>query len=157
MLLILIRHAQAVPVGEEGVTDDFHRHLTPFGRRQAEAVARHLAEAGVRLDAVLASPLTRARETAAPLAALLPPGVEVRESPPFASGRMEESAAAAEVAADGETVAVVGHMPDLAHFSAWLGAVVGGFETAQAVAVRFPAGPARGQGRVEWSFVPPGR
>lgn len=156
MLLILLRHAQAVAVGDDGVTTDFDRHLTAAGRTQARAVADHLTAKGVVLDAVLCSPFRRARETAEPLRQLLADGSGFVLADEFASesGQIEGMAAAAAETGE-ETVACVGHMPDIAAFARWLtGVGIGAFATGQAVAIRIPDGVARGRGRVEWAFVP---
>jgi len=75
MELLIIRHG--LPVRRElteGVADP---ELAPKGREQANHLARYLASE--HIDAVYASPLARARETAAPLADLL--GMEIRISP----------------------------------------------------------------------------
>lgn len=156
MKLFLIRHAQAVSVGSEGVTIDFDRHLTPVGRRQAAAVAAHLAGLGVAFDAILSSPFKRALETAGFFLPLLatPGGITVANELASESGQIEGMAAA--VAATGvEVVAAVGHMPDIARLCRRLGGgEVGAFETAQAVCLRFDAGIVPGGGRVEWAFVP---
>ena len=157
MRLILIRHAQAVPVGLDGVTADFDRHLTPAGRAQALAVAAHLEGRGVRFDSVLCSPFKRAMETAEALRAMLndPSGFAATEAFASESGRIDAMAAAV-AATGGETVAAVGHMPDIARFCRWLAGGGGGsFDTAQAVCLRFDAGVVQGGGRVEWVFVPP--
>ena len=50
-------------------------HLSPLGRRMAARAAKHFA--GAELSALVSSPLERARETMAPIAALHP-GLEVR-------------------------------------------------------------------------------
>ncbi len=74
MELLIIRHG--LPVRRElteGVADP---ELAPEGREQADLLARYLESE--RIDAIYASPLARARETAAPLAAAL--GVDVRIS-----------------------------------------------------------------------------
>lgn len=156
MLLILLRHAQAVAVGEEGVTADVDRHLTEKGHTQAKAVAEHLTEKGVKPDAILSSPFRRAVETAEPLKALLADEAGFVLSDDFASesGRIESMAVAAAETGE-ETVVCVGHMPDIAAFARWLtGMGIGAFATAQAVAIRFPNGIDEGEGRVEWTFVP---
>jgi probable phosphoglycerate mutase len=71
MELLLIRHARPLRAhGGQGPADPA---LSPLGVRQAEALADWLA--AEHIDAVYASPLRRARETAAPLAAKL--GLEV--------------------------------------------------------------------------------
>ena len=60
--VFLVRHAEAAP-GEP----DALRPLTPAGRAAARALGERLAPE--RLDAVVSSPLRRARETAAAIAA----------------------------------------------------------------------------------------
>lgn len=74
MELLIIRHA--LPVRRElteGVADP---ELAPEGHEQAGLLARYLESE--KIDAIYASPMTRARETAAPLAAALE--MEVRIS-----------------------------------------------------------------------------
>jgi probable phosphoglycerate mutase len=71
MQLLLIRHALPVRIEDaEGPADP---ELSEIGRQQAERLAEWLV--GETVDAVWSSPLRRARETAAPLAARL--GLEV--------------------------------------------------------------------------------
>jgi probable phosphoglycerate mutase len=100
MRLTFIRHGEpAWTVGGRSVDDPV---LTERGQRQAALLARHLAD--LACDEVLVSPLVRARETAAPLLAVLghepeeaawleeiraPPGAAHRRSrsPHFAEGR----------------------------------------------------------------------
>src|SRR5262249_25887820 len=64
MKLYLIRHAEAVPLGDNGVTRDEDRPLTEKGREQCRIVALALRQLGVRLEKLLTSPLVRARQTA---------------------------------------------------------------------------------------------
>ena len=68
MELLLVRHAEPhrVDAGETG-TGPADPGLTPTGRTQAYALARHLVDEAI--DAVISSPLRRAVETAAPVAA----------------------------------------------------------------------------------------
>ena len=67
MDLLLIRHALPVRIDEgEGPADP---ELSDEGWRQAGALAAWLADDGI--DVMVASPLRRAQETAAPLASLL--------------------------------------------------------------------------------------
>lgn len=66
-VVLLVRHGQTPTTGARLPGRAPGLHLAEEGRRQAEAVARRLA--GLRrLAAVYASPLERARETAAPIA-----------------------------------------------------------------------------------------
>ena len=102
MRLFLVRHAEAAP----GEPDEL-RPLTAAGR----AVARDLRErlASEHLDAVISSPLLRARETAEQIAraAGLTPEADERLAP----GATAEDLKAA-VAGRGDTVVAVGHQPD---------------------------------------------
>ena len=102
MRLIVVRHAKAAP-GEP----DSSRPLTPAGREKAAALGEELRAA--HPDAVISSPLLRARETAAPIAEAA--GVEVTVDERLAPGATVDDVQAA-VAGRGETVVVVGHAPD---------------------------------------------
>jgi probable phosphoglycerate mutase len=66
MELLLIRHA--LPIRRELVEGRADPELSVAGHRQAEHLAEYLAEE--HLDAIYASPLRRARQTAEPLARL---------------------------------------------------------------------------------------
>ena len=102
MRVFLVRHAEAAP----GEPDEL-RPLTTAGR----AVARDLGErlAAERPDAVVSSPLLRARETAEQIAraAGLTPEADERLAP----GATTEDLKAA-VAGRGDTVIAIGHQPD---------------------------------------------
>jgi len=102
MRLFLVRHAEAAP----GEPDEL-RPLTPAGR----AVARELGErlASEHLDAVVSSPLLRARETAEQIARAA--GLTAVADERLAPGATPEDLQAA-VAARGNTVVAVGHQPD---------------------------------------------
>jgi phosphohistidine phosphatase len=104
VLLYVVRHAEAAP----GEPDEL-RALTSAGRRQARALGEQLARDGVRLDALLSSPLLRARETAAAIGKALDVEVEIDER--LAPGATADSVRLA-VAGRGEAVAIVGHQPD---------------------------------------------
>jgi phosphohistidine phosphatase SixA len=111
--LYLVRHADAEP----GDPDELRR-LTPGGRAQARALGRRLADDGVRPDAVLSSPLLRARETAAEIARATGARVEPVEA--LEPGATPEDVEVA-VAGRGEQVVVVGHQPDCGIIAAALG------------------------------------
>jgi phosphohistidine phosphatase len=102
MRLFLVRHAEAAP----GEPDEL-RPLTAAGR----AVARDLGErlASEHLDAVVSSPLLRARETAEQIAraAGLTPEADERLAP----GATAEDLKAV-IEGRGDTVVAVGHQPD---------------------------------------------
>jgi len=102
MRVIVVRHAEAAP----GEPDEL-RALTREGREAARALGARLA--GEAIDAVVSSPLLRARETATEIAkaAALEPEVDARLAPGASADDMR---AAAE--GRGDTVVVVGHQPD---------------------------------------------
>ena len=86
MKLVLIRHAETDWNRERRYQGHRDTALSEVGRAQAEAAGRVLA--GERLQAVWSSPLRRARETAAAIAA--PQGLAVRVEEAFAEMRFGE-------------------------------------------------------------------
>jgi phosphohistidine phosphatase len=101
MRLLIVRHAEAGP----GSPDEL-RALTPLGREQAWELGRRLREQGVTADAVVSSPLLRARETAVALG-LGEPQLDERLAPGATPEDIRDA-----VEGRGETVVVVGHQPD---------------------------------------------
>jgi phosphohistidine phosphatase len=120
MRLLIVRHGEAAP----GTPDELRR-LTPAGRDSAHHLGRRLREQGIEPDAVVTSPLLRARETAAALG-LGEPQVDERLAPGASPTDVGDAAAGR-----GETVVVVGHQPDCGRAAA---ALSGGPEP------RFPPG-----------------
>jgi phosphohistidine phosphatase len=117
--LYLVRHAEAA----DGEPDEL-RPLTAEGREAARALGRKLADDGVRPDAVLTSPLLRARETGRELAR--PAGLEAQPDERLAPGATAE--AVREAAGErGGTVVMVAHQPDCSQIAA---ALTGGPEPA---------------------------
>jgi phosphohistidine phosphatase len=117
--LVIVRHAEAA----SGEPDEL-RPLTAEGREAARALGEQLAREGVRPDAVLTSPLLRARETAQELAR--PAGLEPEPDERLAPGATAESVRAA-AQERGETIVVVAHQPDCSQIAA---ALTGGPEPA---------------------------
>jgi phosphohistidine phosphatase len=126
MLLYLIRHGKAAagPI-------DAERALTADGVEEMRRVARRLAKLGVAFDAMLTSPLVRARETADALAAAGIAGV-VEECAGLApAGSLEEvlGQVVRHHARGAERIALVGHEPTLSEWAARLaGAPSGALE-----------------------------
>jgi phosphohistidine phosphatase SixA len=108
--LYLVRHAKAAP----GDPDEL-RTLTEHGREQAREVGEQFARDGIRPDAVLSSPLLRARETAEAIAKAT--GASAETDKRLAPGATAESVRAA-IAGRGETIVVVGHQPDCGQIAA---------------------------------------
>jgi phosphohistidine phosphatase len=111
--LYLVRHTEAV----RGEPDDL-RPLTAAGREAARALGARLASEGARPEAVLTSPLLRARETAAELCRAF--GCEAEPDERLAPGATAESVRAA-VGERGDEIVVVGHQPDLGQIAAEIG------------------------------------
>jgi phosphohistidine phosphatase len=109
MRLVLVRHAEAAP----GTPDEL-RTLTPEGHEQAQALGERLRRDGIRPDAVLSSPLLRARQTAEALGF-----GEAEPDDRLAPGATPESVREA-IEGRGETVVVVGHQPDCGRVAASL-------------------------------------
>ena len=104
MRLLIVRHARAA----EGSPDEL-RPLTESGREDARALGKQLAADGVRPDAILTSPLLRARQTADEIGRAV--GVEPEPDDRLAPGAEPDDVRAA-IAGRGEIVMVVGHQPD---------------------------------------------
>jgi phosphohistidine phosphatase len=109
MRLVLVRHAEAAP----GSPDEL-RALTSEGHEQARQLGDRLRADGIQPDAVLSSPLLRARETATELGFGPPEAVDE-----LGPGATEEDVRAA-IADRGDTVVVVGHQPDCGRIAAAL-------------------------------------
>jgi phosphohistidine phosphatase len=109
--LFLVRHAKA----EAGTPDEL-RALNQRGRGQARELGERFAVIGV--DAVVSSPLLRARETADAIAKATGKTTEIDER--LAPGASADDVRAA-VSGRGETVVVVGHQPDCSQIAAAIG------------------------------------
>ena len=101
MRLVIVRHAEAEP----GKPDEL-RPLTARGREQAIELGERLTARDLVPEAVVTSPLVRARETAEALCL-----GEVAVDDRLAPGAAAEDVLAA-AAGRGETVLVVAHQPD---------------------------------------------
>jgi phosphohistidine phosphatase SixA len=102
MRLFLVRHAEAAP----GEPDEL-RPLTTAGRDAARELGTRLA--AEQPDAIVSSPLLRARETALAIAEAA--GLEVDADERLAPGATADGVRAV-VAGRGDTVITVGHQPD---------------------------------------------
>jgi phosphohistidine phosphatase len=156
--LYLIRHADAAPLGEGGVSRDEDRPLTEKGRGQARRLPSGFRARGIQLGMVLTSPLLRARQTAEemlrewphPIPELkvctaLSPGVKPRKLSRFIR----------EVGSD--RVALVGHQPDLGIYAAWLiGSKKAQIDLAKAgvAYITCEQGLYKGDGTLAWLVTP---
>jgi phosphohistidine phosphatase len=118
--LYLIRHGLAAERGEAW-PDDTKRPLTERGMSRLRRGARGLARLGVSLDAVLTSPLVRARQTAEIVAGAFdphPPLVNVDGLAP--GGGYQAVLADLEKHSRRARIALVGHEPGIGELAARL-------------------------------------
>ncbi len=158
MELYLIRHADAQPLGQGGIEDDAERPLTAVGQAQCRTLAAALQRQKVHLDKIVTRPLLGARQTAEGLSL-------------HWTGTLPTQEVCDELAPDGkrrkltrflrdlgaESVAVVGHMPDLGEYVAWL---IGSrkaqvdLDKAGVARVHFDGKPGKGDGVLTWLITP---
>ncbi|HET9621528.1 MAG TPA: histidine phosphatase family protein [Kofleriaceae bacterium] len=134
MRIYLVRHGDAVP--EEDAGSDRDRWLSMRGREAARVLGRLLREQGVVPDAVVASPLPRAVQTAELVASGLDyvgaihalRCLEPSGQPRVAAGAIREA---------GDAVLVVSHEPIISALGAFLVGAPGfpQFRTAQCCAL----------------------
>ena len=121
MDLYIIRHADALALGERGVTADEERPLSDEGQKQAAQLAAGLKKRGVELELLLTSPLVRARQTAD---ALVKPETkvasELQTCEELSPGGRRKKLAKLLLGTARNSVGIVGHQPDLGEFAAWL-------------------------------------
>ena len=113
MRLFIVRHAEAAA----GSPDEL-RPLTGAGREHARELGKRFAADGIRPDAILTSPLLRARETAEEIGRAV--GVDAESEVRLAPGAQAEDVRSA-VEGRGETIVVVGHQPDCGQVAVALG------------------------------------
>jgi phosphohistidine phosphatase len=115
MELFLIRHGIAQPLGQKNDFSDEKRALTPQGRDRLREAAKGLRKLGLGFDLVLTSPLVRAVETAEIIADAL--GIDkkmiVQTSNLVPGASFDELFGEIKQQKGIETIALVGHQPDL--------------------------------------------
>lgn len=154
MHLYLIRHSDAAPLGGPGIDRDEQRPLTPEGEGQADALAQALRHLGVRFDALLVSPLVRAKQTAERLATK---AARPKECPALAPGHKKREVLEHLHGVKGDAVALVGHNPDLSELVGWfVGDKAAGIDLDKSgvACVAFDGKPAKGGGVLVWLVTP---
>jgi phosphohistidine phosphatase len=156
MDLLVIRHGRAEPRAE--AASDAERRLTEDGRKKLRRGARGLRKLVPELDALVASPLVRAVETAEIVSeayggdlaieqtALLEPAAEAKELTDWLAARAEA------------TLALVGHDPLLSYAVTWL---LSGLRTSfielktgGACLLSFPDGVGAGRAKLVFALTP---
>lgn len=159
MRLLVVRHAIAGDrdaFARTGRPDD-ERPLTDEGRKKMRGIARGLRAVVPTLDLLATSPFVRARETAALLSAAYD-DLAVTEVAPLAHGGSREDLLAWLRGQRADTVALVGHEPDLGALIAWL--VTGdpapfvGLKKGGGCLLECPGPPGPGVTELRWVLTP---
>ena len=124
MKVLLVRHGAAA----DGEFPELLRPLTLEGRKSVKRLARSISRSGIRVDAIVSSPLTRAIQTAEILLAKLPKRHPVRHvsclvelAGDFIPGRFSERTFLGWLADCGlSSVIFVGHEPTLLALAFWI-------------------------------------
>lgn len=158
VMLYLMRHGIAEDVSRD--SSDSQRALTSEGIRKTTEVAEGLRALDLRLDAILSSPLRRARETADIVARRLAPGCPVELTPVLAAGAEPHAMVTGlHLPRRAEHVLLVGHQPDLGELASYL--LTGSaqrlavpFKKAGVAAIEVDGMPPRSTGILHWMAPP---
>jgi phosphohistidine phosphatase len=163
MILYIVRHAWAGEFGDPRYPDDSQRPLTDEGRKRFRAWLKELDNAKISPQLILTSPFVRCRQTAELVHDWL--GKKMKSPPDLHNLTALRSGAADiddvlsgshEFQADGDQM-WVGHMPDVAMFTAALiGDARAGihFGKGAIAALQFDKQPAVGMGELLWLASP---
>lgn len=158
MDLYLIRHADALALGERGITTDEERPLSETGEAQARAAAEALRNRGIELDRLFTSPFVRARQTAEIMLHAWSKGDLVLENcDGLAPGAKARKLSKQILRSGGEKIGLVGHMPHLGEFAGWLlGNKKLQIDLAKSGIAHIVCGelPAKGLGTLQWLVTP---
>jgi phosphohistidine phosphatase len=156
--LYLIRHADAIAVSERGITEDEHRPLSEKGENQAQAIAQGLWRRGILFDKLVTSPLLRAKQTAEVMLKHGPqPGPELLVTEALAPDAKTRQLAKFLRKQGGAIVGLVGHLPHIAEWAAW---IIGGKKAqidiakAGVACIVCAESPRKGTGVLQWLVTP---
>ncbi|MFO0879939.1 MAG: phosphohistidine phosphatase SixA [Gemmataceae bacterium] len=158
MHLYIIRHADAVPLGEQGIIEDEKRPLTEAGQQQCASLVKALQRVGVNLDRLLTSPLVRARQTAEGISqgwGGTPPPILVCDL--LAPGSKKRNILERLREQHVDSLGIIGHNPDLSELTAWLlGDKDAGLhlEKAGVACIEFDGIPGKSTGTLAWLVNP---
>ncbi len=160
MDLVVVRHAIAEDRDTFARTgrDDDERPLTEEGRDRMEQAARGLVRLVPGLDALCSSPLVRAVQTAEIVAGVYD-GIEIEPAPVLSGGAPPGDVVAwLQDKSAVDTLAIVGHEPDLSTLVSFLLAGTEGafieMKKGAVCLVECPGKPAAGEALLRWSLAP---
>jgi phosphohistidine phosphatase len=157
MRVILFRHGPAGTRDAARWPDDGLRPLTSRGEERTYGAASGLARLEPEIRIILTSPLVRAVQTARALESVLEDAKVETLAALRPGGSFREIIAALGRFADAESVALVGHEPELGKLAGTL--VFGApsalpLRKAGACAIRFEGSIRTGTGRIVWFLTP---
>jgi phosphohistidine phosphatase len=158
MNLYLMRHAEALDLEAANVDRDADRPLSDKGQRQAARVGMALARLDVELDAVLTSPLVRARKTAQIVLKFMHANVAIRALEALAPNERAEVLWQTIAKEEAENMLVVGHLPSIGNLArSLLGSMAEQplrFHKATIAALRCEPGDGTPRVSLEWMLSP---
>ncbi len=154
MNIYLLRHANALEIGENGIETDEERPLNDEGRQRLERLAGALKKLEVTFDEIQSSPLTRALQTAQELCRHLgKPESLIVPTESLAPGYSSKKLVRHLLSLEAQNVLLVGHEPSLGKHAAWL---IGSrratveFGKAGMAFIRCEMAPQKGAGALVW-------
>jgi phosphohistidine phosphatase len=157
MNIYVIRHADALALGERGITQDADRPLSEDGETQARTIGSVLHHKRVELEKIVTSPFLRARQTAEGiLRAWQGVAPEVHICPHLIPERKPKKLAKFLRGLSSDSVGLVGHQPHLGLWIAWLiGSKKAQIDIAKAgIACVVCDEPRKGAGVLRWLVSP---
>jgi phosphohistidine phosphatase len=157
MDLYLIRHADALVLGERGINDDEERPLSEEGEAQARSLSLMMQHRAGHLEAIFTSPLKRARQTGELIVQDWSGAPELQNCDPLAMGGKRKALARFLRQWGGNSAALIGHQPDLAEFAGWLLGCKKAridLEKAGVALVQCSERPGKGSGTLAWLVTP---
>jgi phosphohistidine phosphatase len=157
MDLYIIRHAEAVPLGHDGVETDEARYLTPAGTASCKPLGRALQRMAPGLSKLFTSPLVRARQTAEGIGNNWKGSLFLEETPLLAPGGRKRKILNLVREHDGDALGLVGHNPDLSELVGWLlgdKAIGIDLEKSGVACLHFSDKPTKGGAVLAWLVTP---
>jgi len=155
--LYVIRHADALALGERGITSDQDRPLSAKGETQSAAVGKMLQRRGIVLEKLVASPYLRAQQTAQIVLQQLKPAPELLTTDALEPDAKPRKLAKYLQSLTAKSVGLVGHLP---HVGVWTGWLIGSkksqvdFAKAGVAHLVCSESPAKGEGGLHWLVTP---
>ena len=157
MDLYLIRHADALALGELAVTDDADRPLSEKGEHQSDDMGKFFKARSLVFDRVVSSPYLRARQTAEIMLKSSGMKLEIDFTEALTPDARPKKLSRYLMKSGGDKVALVGHLPHMAEFLTWMiGDKKAQVDFVKAGVAHISSGdsPIKGNGVLHWLLTP---